>query len=146
MHWCSLNYYSNIWMGDLVSIWSRFYNTGHCSSYGLLVTIKIVTLIPAEKYKLKNHTHVKKVGHTSEFLSAIYWWTWKTNNYQKNEKSTRRYHHFTLYSCVPKIMIISSMCTTNDNHMIYGSWDIECDRHNFLSFLTSFCPFIPLTT
>ena len=29
----------------------------------------------------KNHTHVKKVGHTSEFLFGIYWWTWKTNNY-----------------------------------------------------------------
>ena len=22
--------------------------------------------------------HVKKVGHTSEFLFDIYWWTWKT--------------------------------------------------------------------
>ena len=29
----------------------------------------------------RNHTHVKKVGHTSEFLFSIYWWTWKTNNY-----------------------------------------------------------------
>ena len=26
----------------------------------------------------KNHTHKKKVGHTSEFLFGIYWWTWKT--------------------------------------------------------------------
>ena len=32
----------------------------------------------------KNHTDVKKVGHTSEFLFDIYWWTWKTNNYLKN--------------------------------------------------------------
>ena len=32
---------------------------------------------------LKNYTHVKKVGHTSEFLFDIYWWTQKTNNYQK---------------------------------------------------------------
>ena len=29
----------------------------------------------------KNHTHVRKVGHTSEFLFCIYWWTWKTSNY-----------------------------------------------------------------
>ena len=29
---------------------------------------------------LKNHTHVKKVGHTSQFLFGIYWWTWKTEN------------------------------------------------------------------
>ena len=34
--------------------------------------------------KVKNHTHVKKVGHTSEFLFDIYWSTWKTNNYLKN--------------------------------------------------------------
>ena len=32
----------------------------------------------------KNHTHVKKVGCTSEFLFGIYWWTWKTNMYKKN--------------------------------------------------------------
>ena len=25
-----------------------------------------------------NIKHVKKVGHTSEFLFDIYWWTWKT--------------------------------------------------------------------
>ena len=28
------------------------------------------------------------------------------------------------------------MCTLNDNHMIYGSWDMERDGHNFLSFWT----------
>ena len=31
--------------------------------------------------KLKNHTHVKKVAHTSEFLFGIWWWTWKTTIY-----------------------------------------------------------------
>ena len=30
--------------------------------------------------------------------------------------------------------------------MIYGSWDMERDRQNCLSFLASFCPFTPLTT
>ena len=33
------------------------------------------------------------------------------------------------------------LCTINDNHMMYGSWDMECDKHNFLSFWTVFCPF-----
>ena len=37
-------------------------------------------------------------------------------------------------------------CTKNHNHMMYGSWDMECDRQNFLSFWTVFCPFTPLTT
>ena len=36
------------------------------------------------------------------------------------------------------------MCTINENHMMYGSWDIGCDRQNFLSFWTIFCPFTPL--
>ena len=33
------------------------------------------------------------------------------------------------------------MCTINDNHMIYGSWDMKYNRHNCLLFLTAFCPF-----
>ena len=30
------------------------------------------------------------------------------------------------------------MCTKNDNHMMYGSWDTEWDRQNFLSFWATF--------
>ena len=42
--------------------------------------------------------------------------------------------------------IILHMCTINNNHIMYGSWDIKCDRQTFLSFWTIFCPFTPLTT
>ena len=38
------------------------------------------------------------------------------------------------------------MCTINDNHMMYGSWDTKHDGQNFLSFWTFFCPSTPLTT
>ena len=40
-------------------------------------------------------------------------------------------------------IIILYMCTKNDNDMMYGSWDMECDRQNFLSFWTvfAFCHF-----
>ena len=31
-------------------------------------------------------------------------------------------------------IIILHMWSINDNHMIYGSWDIECDGQSFLSF------------
>ena len=39
------------------------------------------------------------------------------------------------------------MCTINENHMMYGSWDMECvtDRI-FVSFRTVFCTFTTLTT
>ena len=42
--------------------------------------------------------------------------------------------------------IILHLCTTNDNYMMYGSWDMECNRQNFLSFWTIFYDFAPLTT
>ena len=46
----------------------------------------------------------------------------------------------------PGDIIILQICTINDNHMMYDSWDMEHDRQKFLSFWTLFCPFTPLTT
>ena len=40
----------------------------------------------------------------------------------------------------PGDIIIIHICTINDNLIIYGSWEMECDRQNFLSFWTIFCP------
>ena len=75
--------------------------------------------------KIKNHTHVKKMGHTSEFPFGIYWWTLKNlknQNFEKMKKNCWRYHHFThVYQ--------------SHNHMRYSSWDTEWDRI-FLSFWT----------
>ena len=42
--------------------------------------------------------------------------------------------------------IILQMLTINDSHMTYGFSDMECNRQNFLSFWTVFCPFTDLTT
>ena len=33
------------------------------------------------------------------------------------------------------------MSTTNDNHMMYGSWDMVFNRQNLSSFWTILCPF-----
>ena len=41
------------------------------------------------------------------------------------------------YTCVPQMTII---------YMMYGSWDIEHNRQNVLSFWAIFCSFIPLKT
>ena len=35
------------------------------------------------------------------------------------------------------------MCTINNNQKMYGSWDIECDGQNFLSFWTIFAHLPP---
>ena len=39
---------------------------------------------------------------------------------------------------------ILHICTINDNHMMHDSWDMECNRHNFLSVWTVFCSFTSL--
>ena len=46
----------------------------------------------------------------------------------------------------PGDFIILYMSTINDNHMMYVSWDMECNKHNFLSFWANFCSFMPLIT
>ena len=38
-------------------------------------------------------------------------------------------------------IIILHKCTINDNHVIYGSCDINCNRQIFLSSQAIFCPF-----
>ena len=47
----------------------------------------------------------------------------------KNEQHTWRYH-FTM-----------QMCTINNSHLMYGSWDMKSNRQNFLSFCSIFYPF-----
>ena len=37
-------------------------------------------------------------------------------------------------------IIILHKCTINENHTMYVSWDMDCDRYIFFSFLTIFCP------
>ena len=55
----------------------------------------------------------------------------KNQNFEKMKKTT------------PGEITILNMCTIHENHMMYGSWDMECNRQNFLSFKTIFCPFNP---
>ena len=42
--------------------------------------------------------------------------------------------------------IILHLCMTNDHHMMYGSWDMECDEQIFFVILDHFLPFYLLTT
>ena len=69
----------------------------------------------------KNLTHVKKVGHTSEFLFGIYWCIW--HFFKRNKENTCTYHYRNL-------------------DMIYSSWDTE---QNILK-LVILGHFLPLYT
>ena len=46
----------------------------------------------------------------------------------------------------PGDTITLHLCITNDDHIMYGSWDIEHNRHNFLLFYNIFYPFTSLVT
>ena len=50
-------------------------------------------------FNQSDHTHVKKVGHTSEFPFGIYWWTLKNPKNQNFEKIKKKK---TFYTCVPE--------------------------------------------
>ena len=39
--------------------------------------------------------------------------------------------------------IILHKCTINDKHVMYGSWDMECNGQNFFVILEPFLPFYP---
>ena len=52
--------------------------------------------------------------------------------------ATQKIKIFRKWKKKPGDIIILNMCTMNDNHMMYGSWDIEHNRPNFLLFRTFF--------
>ena len=58
----------------------------------------------------------------------------------KDEKNFSRYHHFTnVYKKWLEILsFYTYMCTLNEDHMIYGYWNIRIDRQKFFSFWAIF--------
>ena len=78
------------------------------------------------------------MGQTGFFIILDHFWHFYNPNNPKSQ-------HFEKIKKPPGGIIILHMSNINDNHIMYGSWDMECDRQNFLSFWTVFCPFTPLT-
>ena len=44
---------------------------------------------------------------------------------------------------IPEHIILLHMCTINQDHMMYGSWDMKFNRQNFFVILGIFLPFYP---
>ena len=44
---------------------------------------------------------------------------------------------------MPRNIILLHMCNLNEDHMMYGSWDIRHDRQFFCHFVPFFFPFDP---
>ena len=89
----------------------------------------------------KNHSHVMYSSWDTEwdrqnFLSswAIFWplsllTTWKIKILEK--------------WTTPEDIIILQVHTINDSHMMYCSWDINCNRQNFLNHFGPFFALLP---
>ena len=71
--------------------------------------------------------------HSGPFFALLPPYGQRKSKFWKNEKNTWIYYHFT-------------SVYLNDSHMMYGSWDMECNGQNFLSFWTVFCPLTPFIT
>ena len=48
--------------------------------------------------------------------------------------------------CLEILSFYTYMYTINEHHMIYGLWNVRCDRQKFFSFRVIFCPSSLLTT
>ena len=58
----------------------------------------------------------------------------------------QKYQHFLKIKKSAGDIIILNLSTTNDSHMIHGSWDMKCNRQNLLVILGHFLPFYPLNS
>ena len=83
--------------------------------------------------------------------------TQKNQNFEKMKKKTAKKmtldppnnsknENFEKMRKTPGDITTSHLCTTNDNHMMYGFLDIKCNTQNFFSFWTILYPVTPLTT
>ena len=79
------------------------------------------------------------VQQTDFFVILDHFLPFYNHNYSKD-------HNFEKMKKRPGEIIILHMCTINENHVMYGSWYMECDDQNFLSIWTIFCTFTPLKT
>ena len=75
-------------------------------------------------------------------------WAWQTEIFDILDNFLPIYPPWTkkiniLKKWTTEYIIILQMCTKNDSHMMYGSWDMECNGQNSLLFWTVFFTFYP---
>ena len=113
------------------------------------------TVLEIQSETDRRYYHLTDVYHKlqSHNVWFLRYWAWRTQFFVILDgflpfypSNNLKNQNFEKMKQTPGDIIILHMCTTNDNHMMHGSWDRERNRHNFLSFWTVFCLFIPLTT
>ena len=132
---------------------SFFVILGHCLPFNLPNTLKNQNFEKMKK-TLKDitnlHLHMTNNDHMMysswdmerDWQNLSFWTIFCSFTYL----TTQKIKILKKWKKMQEGIIILHMFTINENHMMYVSWDIECDIHNFFSLLTIFCPFTPLTT
>ena len=75
----------------------------------------------------------------NEFNYFLFWAIF----YPFTSLTAQKNQNFEKMKKTPGNIIILHMCTKNYDQMMYGSWDMVCDRCNYFSFLGHFFPFYP---
>ena len=83
------------------------------------------------KYRLRQRDVFVILGHFLPFYCINNPKNW---NFEKNEKKKKK---------ILGDIITLHLGTTNYDHIMYGSWDMEHDRQNFFSCFDHFLPFYP---
>ena len=113
-----------------------------------LTTQKITTL---KSKKNKKHLEIFNEKWQSYDVGLLRYGAWQTEFFVVLDRFLPFYspmdpenQNFEKMKKTSEDIITLQMCTRNDSHMMYGSWDMECKRQKFLLFWNIFCPFYPL--
>ena len=92
----------------------------------------------------KNHNHMRHSSWDTEwetefFVTFGHFWPVYLPNNLENQ-------NFEKLKKESGDVITLHICTIKDNHMMYVSWYMECNRHDFLPLWAILCCFTPLTT
>ena len=115
--------------------WSQKQNLGMLKKPGDIILLHMCTINEGHMmYASWNIRHNRQnfFSFWNIFCCFTHLRTWKIKVLKKWKKKT------------PEDIIILHLQTTNDDHMMYGSWDMEWD--GIFIILDYFCSFTPLTT
>ena len=126
-----------------------------CSSWGRVWQIKVgnhgscFAHLPSptdflKVWKIRILKKRKKLLEITTFYTCVLKTTiiWVTVPEKESEADKPENQNFEKIRKVSEDVSILHLCTKNHNHMIYASWDTECDRQFFV-ILCHFLPFYP---
>ena len=122
LFWTVFCPFTPLWTKKIKLLKKRKKHLEILSSYKIVPWMAIIRCMVPETWSATGRIFC----HFGPFLALLP----KNKNFQKMKKT-------------PVDIIILHMCTINDNHIMYGSCDIERDRQSFLSFWAVFALLAP---